>query len=224
MLENPIFLRIWSVIKTWDINVPGAYVGYCGATGNHARAVFDALLPPILRATVAEEDAARSAKAAAKERLRAFMSDPDPVADARVRADHIRWLNEVVAEHNGRLDKLELIAPGPGAYAQTAAASAAEATRHDLAELQTRHFDLQTRVCVLEEQRKSDADRLERVIQNLRRGAQRRRRLAQTTEQVSIKPTPETKGKGNKSRKGKTTTKDISSKLGSLADRRRYPF
>lgn len=43
MLENPTFNAIWNVIKTWDINVPSAYEGYCGATGNHARAIFDAL-------------------------------------------------------------------------------------------------------------------------------------------------------------------------------------
>ncbi len=43
MLENPLFKAIWEVIKGWDINVPGAYVGYCGATGNHTRAIFDAV-------------------------------------------------------------------------------------------------------------------------------------------------------------------------------------
>jgi hypothetical protein len=37
------FDAIWNCIKTWDINVPGAYSGYCGATGNHARAILDAL-------------------------------------------------------------------------------------------------------------------------------------------------------------------------------------
>lgn len=37
------FNRVWSVIKDWDINVPGAYQGYCGATGNHVVAILDAL-------------------------------------------------------------------------------------------------------------------------------------------------------------------------------------
>jgi hypothetical protein len=43
MLADQDFNRIWEAIKTWDINVPGVYQGYCGATGNHARAILDAL-------------------------------------------------------------------------------------------------------------------------------------------------------------------------------------
>lgn len=43
MLKNPLFNDIWDVIKKWDIAVPGAYGGYCGATGNHARAIYDKL-------------------------------------------------------------------------------------------------------------------------------------------------------------------------------------
>ena len=43
MLEDPDFEKIWQVIKSWDINVPSAYAGYCGATGNHVRAILDAL-------------------------------------------------------------------------------------------------------------------------------------------------------------------------------------
>lgn len=37
MLRDELFEAIWQAIKTWDINVPAAYNGYCGATGNHAR-------------------------------------------------------------------------------------------------------------------------------------------------------------------------------------------
>lgn len=40
-LASPLFDAIWSAIRTWDINVPGAYGGYCGATGNHVRAILD---------------------------------------------------------------------------------------------------------------------------------------------------------------------------------------
>jgi hypothetical protein len=43
MLASPEFEAIWQAIKTWDINVPGAYGGYCSATGNHVRAIIDAL-------------------------------------------------------------------------------------------------------------------------------------------------------------------------------------
>jgi len=43
MLKDPLFEAIWQCIKTWDINVPEAYNGYCGATGNHVRAILDAI-------------------------------------------------------------------------------------------------------------------------------------------------------------------------------------
>jgi hypothetical protein len=43
MLKDPDFERVWQCIKTWDINVPEVYIGYCGATGNHVRAILDAL-------------------------------------------------------------------------------------------------------------------------------------------------------------------------------------
>lgn len=43
MLRSPVFEAIWQRIKTWDINVPEVYCGYCGATGNHVRAIIDAL-------------------------------------------------------------------------------------------------------------------------------------------------------------------------------------
>lgn len=42
-LLTPEFNTIWQVIKTWDINVPEAYDGYCGATGSHVKAILDAL-------------------------------------------------------------------------------------------------------------------------------------------------------------------------------------
>jgi hypothetical protein len=51
---DPIFDAIWGVIKWWDINVPAIYSGYCGATGNHARAIRDAIGPVL---TPAEVDA-----------------------------------------------------------------------------------------------------------------------------------------------------------------------
>jgi hypothetical protein len=43
MLNDPVFEAIWQTIKRWDINVPSQYVGYCGATGNHVRAILDAI-------------------------------------------------------------------------------------------------------------------------------------------------------------------------------------
>lgn len=43
MLASPEFEAIWQCIKKWDINVPNVYAGYMGATGNHVRAILDAL-------------------------------------------------------------------------------------------------------------------------------------------------------------------------------------
>lgn len=42
-LTSPEFEAVWQLIKAWDINVPAAYSGYMGATGNHVRAILDAL-------------------------------------------------------------------------------------------------------------------------------------------------------------------------------------
>lgn len=42
-LQTLWFSRIWDAIKTWDINVPEAYEGYCGATGNHVVHLLNAL-------------------------------------------------------------------------------------------------------------------------------------------------------------------------------------
>lgn len=39
-LEAEDFNLIWDCIKTWDINVPEAYEGYCGATGNHVMSIL----------------------------------------------------------------------------------------------------------------------------------------------------------------------------------------
>lgn len=44
-LQSKWFNQIWEVIKTWDISVPEAYDGYCGATGNHVVAILNALSP-----------------------------------------------------------------------------------------------------------------------------------------------------------------------------------
>ena len=43
MQTDPLWNAIWDEIKTWDINVPTEYAGYCGATGNHVTAIFLAI-------------------------------------------------------------------------------------------------------------------------------------------------------------------------------------
>ena len=43
MLNSAEFEAVWQCIKNWDINVPDAYSGYCGATGNHVRSILDSL-------------------------------------------------------------------------------------------------------------------------------------------------------------------------------------
>lgn len=47
MLNDPLFNAIWETIKRWDIGTPH-YGGYCGATGNHVRAILDGLAPALL--------------------------------------------------------------------------------------------------------------------------------------------------------------------------------
>ncbi len=42
-LKTPEFEAIWQVIKTWDVNVPSHYEGYCGANGSHVKMILDAL-------------------------------------------------------------------------------------------------------------------------------------------------------------------------------------
>jgi hypothetical protein len=43
MLETQEFESVWQCIKAWDIGVPNVYAGHMGATGNHVRAILDAL-------------------------------------------------------------------------------------------------------------------------------------------------------------------------------------
>ena len=46
MLETPEFNAVWNCIKKWDIAVPEEVDGsglYSGATGNHVRAILNAL-------------------------------------------------------------------------------------------------------------------------------------------------------------------------------------
>lgn len=42
--HNPLFEQIWNVIKTWDINVPEFYEGYCGASGSHVKLIMNGLM------------------------------------------------------------------------------------------------------------------------------------------------------------------------------------
>ncbi len=42
-LNDPLFTAIWEVIKTWDVNVPDYYEGYCGANGSHVALILNAL-------------------------------------------------------------------------------------------------------------------------------------------------------------------------------------
>lgn len=42
-LASPEFEAIWQMIKSWDINVPEYYDGYCGANGSHVAMILSAL-------------------------------------------------------------------------------------------------------------------------------------------------------------------------------------
>lgn len=41
MLADPLFEAIWQTIKSWDVNVPESYQGYCGANGSHVAMIFN---------------------------------------------------------------------------------------------------------------------------------------------------------------------------------------
>lgn len=43
--QSPEFEAVWQAIKSWDINVPEFYEGYCGATGSHVAAILNSLSP-----------------------------------------------------------------------------------------------------------------------------------------------------------------------------------
>ena len=42
-LDSGLFEAIWQVIKSWDINVPAYYTGYCGANGSHVKLILDGI-------------------------------------------------------------------------------------------------------------------------------------------------------------------------------------
>jgi len=42
-LADPIFEAVWQAIKSWDVNVPTHYAGYCGANGSHVMLILAAL-------------------------------------------------------------------------------------------------------------------------------------------------------------------------------------
>lgn len=44
MKYDPMFNAIWTEIKTWDVNVPTEYAGYCGASGSHVAAILAAII------------------------------------------------------------------------------------------------------------------------------------------------------------------------------------
>jgi hypothetical protein len=42
-LASPEFESVWQCIKSWDVNVPEYYGGYCGANGSHVMLILNAL-------------------------------------------------------------------------------------------------------------------------------------------------------------------------------------
>lgn len=48
MHNDPIWQAIWDEIKTWDVNIPTEYTGYMGVNGNHATAIYKAVMARII--------------------------------------------------------------------------------------------------------------------------------------------------------------------------------
>lgn len=42
-LACPEFEAVWQTIKSWDVNVPEYYEGYCGANGSHVALILNVL-------------------------------------------------------------------------------------------------------------------------------------------------------------------------------------
>lgn len=42
-LDSPEFEAIWRTIRSWDVNAPDCYHGYCGANGSHVVMILRAL-------------------------------------------------------------------------------------------------------------------------------------------------------------------------------------
>lgn len=42
-LADPMFEAIWQATKTWDVNAPEYYVGYCGLNGSHVMLILNAV-------------------------------------------------------------------------------------------------------------------------------------------------------------------------------------
>ena len=57
-----LFDAIYSVIKSWDVNVPEFYQGYCGANGSHATLIYDAIKDVIESRTETEKLLARASR------------------------------------------------------------------------------------------------------------------------------------------------------------------
>lgn len=42
-LKDPFFEAIWQATKTWDVNAPEYYAGYCGTNGSHVMLILNSL-------------------------------------------------------------------------------------------------------------------------------------------------------------------------------------
>lgn len=56
---DPLFEAIWQATKTWDVNVPEKYVGYCGMNGSHVMLI----LGPLRAALAARDERVRELEA-----------------------------------------------------------------------------------------------------------------------------------------------------------------
>lgn len=50
-LTDPLFNAIWEVTKTWDVNAPEYYDGYCGLNGSHVMIILNAIRALLDKAT-----------------------------------------------------------------------------------------------------------------------------------------------------------------------------
>ena len=92
-LADPLFEAIWQVTKTWDVNAPQYYSGYCGLNGSHVMLILNAIRQALSER--GEREGFVSVPEAIQDHARAMLSLP--LTDGSFRATGCKVANWVIA-------------------------------------------------------------------------------------------------------------------------------